>query len=589
MDNPLSDADIRVTQGIFEALKKQKNNEEFHDIVVVAGSTEFKCQRAILAAVSGFFRGLLTSGMKECLESRVELRSISEDVFSQILDCIYSGRSILTSENCFDIWTAADILDASFLLEDCRFFFKQTLSVENCIEYCVRLRLLSEESQRKALTFVATNFKELRYSERLFKLNFEEMKYLVSSEELAVCFEDDIIETILLWAESTPTLDTLSDILPMDVSAHQDSEELAEDVSSSRSDLLAELLECSRYLLISYSFLVQTLSCHPLVKGHDGCMAVVDKINRYLANPGLHQEWCPPEAIHREGDSVKRNVFLIYNRRGKAKVIYPPSATCYEIKRTTMNLNRSFEVDSRIFYLGGSFLTFDFRNVLLLHTPVVDGWNTKIIAEGWKHHHTVLVGQSLYWFKNIVQANAIQTIIVKLRISDIMNPQIHAYQWPLVGHLSVVGFGLKATTSIGTKVIVFWEGESSEGFTVECFDLFQRKSTVMRDRMGSTADLVTFRRDNEVFALQTNGTLWRISLCSSSDQLEFTKEYQFWRGSVPLHGAFLYGTHLFIFGDSVSDMYWSTSISVRGVFENVIFHNSKFCRHAHAVLNKNEL
>ncbi|GFO32362.1 kelch-like protein 21 [Plakobranchus ocellatus] len=602
MVDPLKDADTRVKNAIFEGLNKQKDDEEFHDVVVVAGSSEFKCHRVILASVSGFFRDLFRSGKKDCQESRVEFSRISGDVFSQILDCIYNGRSILTTENIFDIWAAADLLDVGFLLEHCKELFKNTLSVKNCIEYCVRLRIVNGEPKIEALTFLAKNFEQLRYSERFFKLSFEEMKYLVSSDELASSCEDDVIEIILRWAESTPTLCDLSDTSPLQEGEKvaylkaqpaenrkaagetvcQDSEEQAEEVLVSRSERLAELLECSRYLLTSYSFLVHTLSCHPLVKGNARCLAVVDKISRYLANTGLQQEWCPPEAVHRDGENVK-NVFLIYDSSGKARVMYPPRAQCYEMKDTFMNLNRLLQPASRIFYHGGNLLTFDSANNLCLYSPVSGGWNTTTIAECWEQHNTVLIGQSLYSFKKNTQDNA--TNIYKLRLPDTINPHIHPCRWQLVCQLSIKGLNLKATTSLGTKVITFWAEKSSESFTVESFDLIQRKHTVM-DRMDSIADLVTFRRDNEVFALQTNGALWRIYLCSSSDKLLFIKEYQLWEDNGPLHGAFLYGTHLFIFGESDDEMPWLTNIAVRGVCKSINFQNSKFCKYVHVVLSK---
>ncbi|GFN94011.1 kelch-like protein 21 [Plakobranchus ocellatus] len=544
MDKPLSDADTRVRKGIFEGLNNQKDNEEFHDIVVVAGSSEFKCHRLILASVSGFFRGLLRS---------------------------------------------------------------ETLSVENCIDYCLRLRLLNEDSKRDALTLLAKNFERFRYSERLFKLNFEEIKYLVLSEKLAACCEDDVIETILRWAESTPTLGIFSDSMRLkrvpfvaieDEVASLKSQSVeyekaegetvtqdSEEILVSRSERLAELLECSRYLLTSYSFLVQTLSCHPLVKSNARCLALVVKISCYLSNTGLHQEWCPPQAIHRNSEEVK-NVFLMYDRNGRANVISLSDGPCYGIKGAYMNLNKNYLM-TPIFYQGGSLITFDSDNSVLLHIPVTNGWNIKRFATSWEHKKTISIGQSLYSFEKNTHAKA--TIMHKLRLPDTINLHTHLCQWQLVCQLSVKGLSLKATTSIGTKVIVFWAGESSEGFTVECFDLFQRKSTIMRDRMGSTADLVTFRRDNEVFALQTNGVLWRISVYSSSDQLEFTKEHQLWEGNVPLHGAFLYGTRLFILGDSVIDMPYLSEVFIRGVFGTIVFFNFKFCKYFLAALSKNLL
>ncbi|GFO32367.1 kelch repeat and BTB domain-containing protein 12 [Plakobranchus ocellatus] len=615
MDNPPNEADMRMTKRIFQALKNKKDSEEFHDVVVVAGKSEFKCNRVILASVSEFFSGLFRSGMKECLESRVTLKSISGDVFSQILDCIYSGRSILTTENIFDIWAAADILDASFLLEECQIFFKDNLSVENCIEYCVHLRLLNEEFKIKALKCLAKNFKRFRYKEHLFKLTFDEMKYLVSSNALVTFCEDDVIRTILRWAECTPTLGGLSDTLPLEkgVSAvslevnvtslkaqsandgnateetiSQALEEQAEEVPVPRSEQLADLLECSRYLLTSYGFLVDTLSCHPLVKGNARCLALVDKISRYLVNTGLQQEWCPPEAIHRGGENVS-NVFLLYDRRGKASVVYPPEAHCYQREDASMNLDRSsFEAVSGIFYYVGSLLVLDSNNNLSLHTPDADSWYTKTIVKGWERQKTVLIGESLYLFKENTEDKP--TYIYKLKLSDIINPYTHPYEWQPVCQLMVKGLSLKAATSIGNKVIMFWAGAREAGFTVECCDLFQLKYSELKNQMGSMSDLVTFRRDNEVFALQTNGALWRISLCPSSDKLVFTQECQLWADTVvKLYGAFLYGTYLNILGESRADMSYVTNIALHGVFKNIRFHNSKFCYYVHAVLSKDLL
>ncbi|GFO41098.1 kelch repeat and BTB domain-containing protein 12 [Plakobranchus ocellatus] len=664
MSNPLSDADIRVTQGIFEALKKQKNNDEFHDVVVVVGSSEFKCHRVILASVSGFFRGLFASGMNECLESRVKLGNVSGDIFSQILDCIYSGRSILTKENIFQIWAAVDALDLRFLLEECEHFFKNTLTENNCIFYCFSTRLLNEECNREALNCIAMNFRKIRHLRSILRLTFEEMKYLVSSEKLDTFREDDVIEIILRWVESTPTVDHHSDTLLSEKGASlvsfndnvascktledeksagetacQDSEEQDEEVDSeeqdekvdseeqdekvdseeqdeevdskeqdekvdskeqdeevdskeqdeevpaSRSDLLAELLECSRYLLTSYSYLVQRLACHPLVKGHARCLALVDKISRYLADTGLQQEWCPQEAIHRDGESVKK-VFLLYDRRGKASVLYPPGADCYQIKGASKNLDiGTLTGVSPIFYVGGNLLTLDSGNNLLLHTPLGGGLNTKTVARVWEHHNTVLIGDLLYSFEENTDDKAMS--LFKMRLSDIINPLTHPSQWQRVCYLSVKGLSLKATTSIGNKVIVFFAGAREAGFTVECCDLFQVKYFVMKNQLGSVSDLVTFRRDNEAFALQTNGALWRISLCPSSDELEFTQECQLWADiDVTLYGAFLYGTYLHILGESRVDMSFVTDIALQGVFENIIFHNSKFYSYAHAVLSK---
>ncbi|GFO17723.1 kelch-like protein 40 [Plakobranchus ocellatus] len=573
MDNPPSQSDAKVLKEIFEELKNQRDNEMFHDVVVVAGSSEFNCHRVILSCVSGFFRGLLNSGMKECLDSRVELRSIGGDVFSQILDCIYSGRAILTTKNIFDIWAAADILDINFLLTRCKALFKESLSAKNCIDYCVGTRLLHREFSKVALDLIVKNFERLRYSDRLFKLTFEEMKYIVSSKALVTSCEDDVIETILRWAEFTTTLEVPSDPLPLEdgnsvisldcsVSCIGTEEEGDEDTKT-RSERLADLLECSRYLLTSYSFLVQTLSCHPLMKANTKCKIIVSNISRYLAHADLHQEWCPKEAIHRDGEKLA-NVFLIHDHNGKASVMYPPHLQCYKMRDASMNLDWPIAAASRIFYQNENLFIFDSANNLKFHTPFTNGW--KSISTNRTQNKTVLIGQSLYSFEKNTQDQS--TSIYKLNLQDCLKSGSLPCQWQPVCQLSVKGLVLKATTSIGNIIIVFWAGGSSAGFTVECYDLLRRKSTVMKNELGPASDLVTFRRDSEVFALKPNGALWRLNLLSPMGELVCSKVRQLWNGVLTLQGAIQYGGRLFIFGPKQDNIPRSTDSDISYIFDN---------------------
>ena len=332
--------DKEITLGFFETLKNQKNNSDFSDLVVMVGSSEFQCHRVIMAAVSGFFRGLLASGMKEVDEGKVTLKELSGEAFSHVLTCVYTGRCVVTENNLFDVWAAADRLDVGYLLRQCKAFFKRSLSTENCFLYCMSVRLLCGESQNVALDFIVANFEGIRFSEHFCELNFEEMKYIVTSELLATPSEDDVIEVILRWIAFQSTLikhpnalssdgDFSSEGTGYDSPSNPDLEsdnkmeagdtitrsemscEKSEEQSTSLTKMLIELLESTRYLVISHNFLVHVLACHELVQADSQCQAIVRRIYDYMAQNDLHLEWCPAAALHRK-NSAWKNVLVTF-------------------------------------------------------------------------------------------------------------------------------------------------------------------------------------------------------------------------------------------------------------------------------------
>ncbi|KAK3768447.1 hypothetical protein RRG08_053439 [Elysia crispata] len=615
----LSEGDIAITLGIFEALKAQKNNNEFSDLVVIAGSVEFHCHKLIMSAVSGFFRGLLTSGMKEVEEGKVMLKSLSGGTFSDLLSCIYTGRSVITEQNLFDIWAAADLLEVGFLLENCKKFFTKSLSRDNCFHFCVSVRLLNEKANQKALDFIVENFESLLFSDQFDKLTFEEMKYVLKSEGLATPSEDDVIEVILRWVDlnrrklsdgNSTKEEFLSTEMSKDASFSEGDNDVESKVGSgagdsasvtssqksgektvSSSEILFELLKCSRYLLISHNFLVHTLENHELVQADSRCQALVREIYRYMAQNDLHQEWCPAVALHRQ-NSVWKNVLIQFHHNRSFVEIRCLNVSNLQINDKPANLSTNFNMYSLvtgIIYQDGCLYALTLNNEIFIYSPLSQYWN-KVSINIQEQCSFILIGQALYMFKQDKV-----TMVSKVRLHDRVNQHQSTVQLQPVCQLMVEGnMKVKGATSIGNKLIVFLAGDQDKSYTVECYDLARRKSIVMEDQLGSKTDLITFRKDNEAFALQENGALWRIRICSSTDQLVFTQELQLWDGNVNISGAVLFDSQLFISGYNN----WLVipklilNVSLLGVFDKIYFIDNisnKNARFVHAVLPKDIL
>ena len=124
-----------------------------------------------------------------------------------------------------------------------------------------------------ALNVVIDNFRKPEIIRQLPKLGKDNIKFVVASGKLAVSSEDEVIESVLRWAEQQPH--------------HL-------QVSS-----LADVLECTRYLLLS-SDCLDKLSQHHLVRNETRAQAVLTEISQYQSQQHSHRTRCPPAAVQRE-------------------------------------------------------------------------------------------------------------------------------------------------------------------------------------------------------------------------------------------------------------------------------------------------
>src|SRR6266498_5197586 len=88
------------------------NNTKYSDIEILCkDEKKFYCCRAILAARSEVFDGLLYNGMKESYENQISFPTIDSSEMEIILEYIYTGsikESSLTKDNIVETYYAAD-------------------------------------------------------------------------------------------------------------------------------------------------------------------------------------------------------------------------------------------------------------------------------------------------------------------------------------------------------------------------------------------------------------------------------------------------------------------------------------------------
>src|SRR6266536_760358 len=118
-------------------LKLLVNNPKYSDIEILCEDRKkFYCCRAILAARSEVFDGLLYNGMKESYENQISFPTIDSSEMEIVLEYIYTGsikEESLTKDNTAEAYLAADYFQLPGLQE---YIMKTVESIleKNCTE-----------------------------------------------------------------------------------------------------------------------------------------------------------------------------------------------------------------------------------------------------------------------------------------------------------------------------------------------------------------------------------------------------------------------------------------------------------------------
>ena len=567
-----TDSEVALTRDFLEALLRLKDEATLTDVVVVVGEAEFPCHRVILAAASDFFKAAITTDMKEAREGQITLHDVTADVFSTLLSSIYEHKNVLTDHNLFDVWAAADMLQMRSIIAQCvakcKKIFNTELSTENCIDYLIKVRLLNQQIKQQALEFIGNHFTDFDIQLKLTLLKVDELKSLMTMKGLNVSSEDDVIERMITWIEgnqhSKPPEEKSSDSktvtplsAPGSVSVHD----------------FADILECTRYLLIREACLHGTLAIHPLIKSDPRCRSIVEKISYYQAHPHLHQSWCPPAAVHRENSGMT-NVLLVcqLTHTGRLEALDLRDMTWKQITLRSVNFPSNF---SKVLYYKSE-IYIHCNKRLDKHFPKFEKGRSLPFSEGIIR----VVYDSLYMYSTEARKDTdgkVETVVQPVKLcnfpASFNDSKLQFKRLQGLSYEFIDGLNIANVIHIGLTRIIFLATDKGiqESYTVLTYNEICTTYNSYPDQLGSSSRLVTFNHYREAFALQENGCLWRIQLEEDLMELKITQELELWDGEIPLNGAVLYNDQLVIVGYFPDQSEDSTTLdrSLAGVFQSI--------------------
>ncbi|GFO32761.1 kelch-like protein 40a [Plakobranchus ocellatus] len=495
-----------------------KDSSTFSDMTVVVGTTEFKCHRVILAASSDFFKADFTQKVRG---RKITLKEIDENIFSTILTYMYTGKIELTQKNLPDIWRAADMLQMTPLIKELFFLVK----------------LLYETFCCEMLDLIADSFVVLRGSSNFNRLDAEEMKYLICSDKLNLAHEDDLIETLLQWAENDPLAGSVDE---------------THEPGVTRAQQLADFLECTRYCLMSRRFLGERLFFHPLIRADARCVALMERIQRYHAQTYLLQEWCPPASMQRIQSKMVNSLVGVQAVFSHEHVSFDFYAMDLVNQKTiNIQLFKEFKVVNRIqmVYQHDKMYIFPGDGSVAVYCAEEEKCK-KLGQHDILKSHLCVIGDWLYSCckeengRAVVNRNSFHSLhkLSDEKLSYNQVGSLHLDERERIMHI----------TSIENTLVIFCM--CKDGVSLIFFNTFSGMSTRISTELSIPSNyfsgFVTLRKDREVFVLEENGSFWRIRHCQTAQDFKLIHELtiwdETWQSSNRLCGAALVDDELLV-------------------------------------------
>nr|XP_023020780.1 kelch-like protein 10 isoform X1 [Leptinotarsa decemlineata] len=256
-----------------------RNNSQLCDgVVKCEDGTEFKIHRAILAAVSPYFKALFTNSInRDPAEATEAKMNINGEIFQIFLDYAYTGNCIINKTNVRGLLKYADQYQILDIVQLCCNFLIEELAPSNCLEILkFASQYFCKDLIERGRLYVKHNFpKLLKDSYEFYNISVQHLEEILRDDELNVKTDETVFEAIKMWINYSPIrrkihLLTLIKCIRLGTLTYDSVQEM------SKWHLIEENIECKEYLRDILTVL-----------GGLGQEDDVDYINNYLFRPRI--------------------------------------------------------------------------------------------------------------------------------------------------------------------------------------------------------------------------------------------------------------------------------------------------------------
>lgn len=170
------------------------------DVNLKVDGGEFSAHKGVLAANSSFFLAMFTADMLEKDKTSVSLRIISAAAMESLLEFMYTGQIQIHVDNVFELLEASSFLFVEKVKKACCQFLESIVDKENCFAIFSIAHAFSCNGLIQTVNqYVNQKFNEIAKTESFLKLPKEEIIKLLSSDDIQIDNEEQLLEIIIDW------------------------------------------------------------------------------------------------------------------------------------------------------------------------------------------------------------------------------------------------------------------------------------------------------------------------------------------------------------------------------------------------------
>lgn len=187
--------------------KFRLNREVCDGLIISSDGRRFPIHRIILCRFSSYFKAYFTNilhiGNPEL--SEMVISDLSSDIISLIIDFAYTKTCEVTSSNVQSLMVAADRFCSDSLVSFCSDFITKRIDSSNCIPSWQFARNMTfKHLEEKAWQVTLHSFVDVMSRPEFCTLNLEEVRLLLSADEVNVSREQQVFEAVALWVQHDP-------------------------------------------------------------------------------------------------------------------------------------------------------------------------------------------------------------------------------------------------------------------------------------------------------------------------------------------------------------------------------------------------
>ncbi|XP_041372698.1 ectoderm-neural cortex protein 1-like [Gigantopelta aegis] len=175
----------------------------FNDLDIVCENGTTSANRLVLAAMSSYFRAMLTSDMAENRTGVLNLPTVSVSVFQDVLKMSLCSVDLVNEDNCVKILDACEMMQLDNVKDLCHRYLKESLEInaDNCLQWWRLMhRYNVAELSNRAVSYLTENLTDFVERKNIVHLSKTELLEILSKDDLK-CKEDVIMKGVMKWIE----------------------------------------------------------------------------------------------------------------------------------------------------------------------------------------------------------------------------------------------------------------------------------------------------------------------------------------------------------------------------------------------------